>query len=96
MTTNAKVGAAATRDVGAYLRSAFADVCAQPLPSIFDDLLAKLGTEVADDEDEGESEPLVEPRSLSDDEFKVELAQVIPHLRAFGRSLSGSRGVALS
>jgi len=94
MTTNAKVGAAATRDVGAYLRSAFADVCAQPLPSIFDDLLAKLGTEVADDEDEGESEPLVEPRSLSDDEFKVELAQVIPHLRAFGRSLSGSRDLA--
>ena len=31
---------------------------------------------------------------LPDDEFKHELAQVIPHLRAFGRSLSGSRDVA--
>ncbi len=32
--------------------------------------------------------------SLSDPEFKKQLAQVIPHLRAFGRSLSGSRDVA--
>jgi RNA polymerase sigma factor (sigma-70 family) len=31
---------------------------------------------------------------LSDPEFKDQLAQVIPHLRAFGRSLSGSRDVA--
>ncbi len=31
---------------------------------------------------------------LSDAEFKRELAAVIPHLRAFGRSLSGSRDVA--
>lgn len=31
---------------------------------------------------------------LPDDEFKVQLAQVIPHLRAFGRSLSGSRDLA--
>lgn len=31
---------------------------------------------------------------LSDGEFKDQLAQVIPHLRAFGRSLSGSRDVA--
>jgi RNA polymerase sigma-70 factor (ECF subfamily) len=31
---------------------------------------------------------------LPDDEFKHELAQVIPHLRAFGRSLSGSRDLA--
>ena len=31
---------------------------------------------------------------LSDPEFKEQLAQVIPHLRAFGRSLSGSRDVA--
>ena len=28
---------------------------------------------------------------LSDEQFKLELAQVIPHLRAFGRSLSGNR-----
>ena len=32
-----------------------------------------------------------EHRPLSDEEFKVELAQVIPHLRAFGRSRSGNR-----
>jgi RNA polymerase sigma factor (sigma-70 family) len=31
---------------------------------------------------------------LSDAEFKDQLAQVIPHLRAFGRSLSGSRDLA--
>ena len=31
---------------------------------------------------------------LSDPEFKDQLAQVIPHLRAFGRSLSGSRDIA--
>jgi len=31
---------------------------------------------------------------LSDAEFKNELAAVIPHLRAFGRSLSGSRDMA--
>jgi RNA polymerase sigma-70 factor (ECF subfamily) len=31
---------------------------------------------------------------LPDDEFKTQLAQVIPHLRAFGRSLSGSRDLA--
>jgi RNA polymerase sigma-70 factor (ECF subfamily) len=32
--------------------------------------------------------------ALSDTEFKAELAQVIPHLRAFGRSLSGNRDLA--
>ncbi|MCM8557543.1 sigma-70 family RNA polymerase sigma factor [Sphingomicrobium sp. GRR-S6-50] len=31
---------------------------------------------------------------LPDDEFKEQLAQVIPHLRAFGRSLSGNRDTA--
>ena len=34
------------------------------------------------------------PVPLSDPEFKDQLAQVIPHLRAFGRSLSGSRDLA--
>jgi RNA polymerase sigma factor (sigma-70 family) len=38
--------------------------------------------------------PVVEHVSLSDPEFKTQLAQVIPHLRAFGRSLSGSRDLA--
>jgi RNA polymerase sigma factor (sigma-70 family) len=41
--------------------------------------------------DEGEA---VEHVALSDPEFKEQLAQVIPHLRAFGRSLSGSRDLA--
>nr|WP_255554728.1 sigma-70 family RNA polymerase sigma factor [Sphingomicrobium sp. B8] len=31
---------------------------------------------------------------MPDDEFKDQLAQVIPHLRAFGRSLSGNRDMA--
>ena len=34
------------------------------------------------------------PVPLPDEEFKQQLAQVIPHLRAFGRSLSGSRDLA--
>jgi RNA polymerase sigma factor (sigma-70 family) len=34
------------------------------------------------------------PVPLSDAEFKDELARVIPHLRAFGRSLSGNRDLA--
>lgn len=41
-----------------------------------------------------ETQAPVEHVSLSDPEFKVQLAQVIPHLRAFGRSLSGNRDVA--
>jgi RNA polymerase sigma factor (sigma-70 family) len=87
-------GAPTTRDVGAYLRAAFADVCAQPLPGLFDDLLAKLNSDNDEAEDEAADADLPESRALSDEEFKVELAQVIPHLRAFGRSLSGSRDLA--
>ncbi|UUL84105.1 sigma-70 family RNA polymerase sigma factor [Sphingomonas qomolangmaensis] len=48
-----------------------------------------------DEHDEApEVEVVVEHVSLSDSEFKVQLTQVIPHLRAFGRSLSGSRDLA--
>ena len=48
-----------------------------------------------DSEDEDDIEtPRFEPVPLPDDEFKDQLAQVIPHLRAFGRSLSGSRDLA--
>ena len=48
-----------------------------------------------DDEDEDEIEaPRPEPVPLPDDEFKDQLGAVIPHLRAFGRSLSGSRDLA--
>src|SRR3954454_9549919 len=39
-------------------------------------------------------EPRPEPVPLPDPEFKDQLAAVIPHLRAFGRSLSGSRDLA--
>lgn len=44
------------------------------------------------DEPPAESRP--DPVPLPDDEFKDQLAQVIPHLRAFGRSLSGNRDTA--
>jgi RNA polymerase sigma-70 factor (ECF subfamily) len=48
--------------------------------------------------DEGEETNLDETRPewvpLSDPDFKEQLAAVIPHLRAFGRSLSGSRDLA--
>lgn len=57
--------AMASRDVGSYLRSAFAEACAQPLPSIFDDLLAKLGTAempAIDDDDEDGDDEADEPR----------------------------------
>lgn len=45
-------------------------------------------------DDAGAQAPAAELISLSDDEFKDELARVIPHLRAFGRSLSGNRDLA--
>ena len=47
----------------------------------------------ARDDDEGLPAPS-EHVALSDPEFKKQLAQVIPHLRAFGRSLSGNRDLA--
>jgi RNA polymerase sigma-70 factor (ECF subfamily) len=45
-------------------------------------------------DDQPAEAPRGEPVPLSDPEFKQQLAQVIPHLRAFGRSLSGSRDLA--
>jgi RNA polymerase sigma-70 factor (ECF subfamily) len=51
-------------------------------------------TERTVDQDEVEVEVVNEHVSLSDDEFRTELARVIPHLRAFGRSLSGNRDLA--
>jgi RNA polymerase sigma-70 factor (ECF subfamily) len=47
-----------------------------------------------DQDDTGAESQPVELVPLSDDEFKDELAGVIPHLRAFGRSLSGNRDLA--
>ncbi len=46
------------------------------------------------DDDLREQAPPVEHVALSDPEFKKQLALVIPHLRAFGRSLSGNRDLA--
>src|SRR5690349_21316778 len=51
-------------------------------------------TDDDDDQDQTSGAPAVEPVPLSDPEFKDQLAAVIPHLRAFGRSLSGSRDLA--
>src|SRR3954449_5883433 len=49
--------------------------------------------EDSDEEERRDGSPS-EPVPLSDPEFKDQLAAVIPHLRAFGRSLSGSRDLA--
>ena len=46
------------------------------------------------DDDTADASATVEHVALSDPEFKIQLGQVIPHLRAFGRSLSGSRDLA--
>lgn len=45
-------------------------------------------------EADGERHAPADWAPLPDDAFKQELAQVIPHLRAFGRSLSGNRDLA--
>ena len=50
-------------------------------------------TRIALDEDETAPAPY-EHVALSDEDFRTELARVIPHLRAFGRSLSGNRDLA--
>ena len=46
------------------------------------------------DTNTADNEPPTEHVALSDDEFRTELGRVIPHLRAFGRSLSGNRDLA--
>ena len=47
-----------------------------------------------DDDERDDDAPPPETVPLSDPEFKEQLSAVIPHLRAFGRSLSGSRDLA--
>jgi RNA polymerase sigma factor (sigma-70 family) len=51
-------------------------------------------TDAIDQDEDDAPAPVVEHVPLSDPEFKAQLAQVIPHLRAFGRSLSGNRDLA--
>ncbi|MEI6487037.1 MAG: sigma-70 family RNA polymerase sigma factor [Sphingomonadales bacterium] len=67
-------------DIGAYLRHAFADTAAAPLPAALQALLDRLG--------DGEAE------TLGAAEFKRALAAEIPRLRAYGRSLSGNPDLA--
>jgi len=47
-----------------------------------------------DQVEEATDAPATEHVALSDEEFRGELGRVIPHLRAFGRSLSGNRDLA--
>ena len=47
-----------------------------------------------EDDDDEAPEEIVEHIPLSDEEFRKELGTVIPHLRAFGRSLSGNADLA--
>ncbi len=84
---NQQPRAMAAGDVGGWLRSVFADAAAAPLPDLFRTLLDRLSAE---------SDPFAPkpPQALSDKDFKAEISAVIPHLRAFGRSLSGSRDLA--
>ncbi len=68
--TRAKAVAAApqsdaVRDIGAYLRTAFADAADAELPDVFAELLAKLG--------EGEEKPVFVRDALPDAEFKTQL-----------------------
>ncbi|MEA3068486.1 MAG: hypothetical protein QOK41_1893, partial [Sphingomonadales bacterium] len=54
-----------------------------------------MGSSLTEDREEDRpAAPSPEWAPLSDPEFKDQLAAVIPHLRAFGRSLSGSRDLA--
>jgi RNA polymerase sigma-70 factor (ECF subfamily) len=55
----------------------------------------RVGFNLTEDRDENQDAAADSaPVPLSDPEFKEQLAAVIPHLRAFGRSLSGSRDLA--
>jgi RNA polymerase sigma-70 factor (ECF subfamily) len=73
------------RDLGRILRGAFSDVSAAPLPAEFVALLQRLDVEAG---------AATHTDALPDAEFKQALAAVIPQLRAFGRSLSGSADTA--
>ncbi len=82
----ANVATAAGR-IGDFLRTAYAESASQALPKAFQVLLDQLDTASAK-----HKEP--EAGQLSDKAFKAQLAEVIPHLRAFGRSLCGNADMA--
>ena len=83
----ASAQSAVVRDIGTFLRIAFAAIEAAPLPDRLTTLLDKLGEGEAPRASSGD-------QSLNDKDFKKALAEAIPHLRAFGRSLSGNADVA--
>lgn len=68
------------------------NLCPDPAREIERDRMTE--SEQPDDHADEAAEPPREHVALSDPEFKKQLATVIPHLRAFGRSLSGSRDLA--
>ncbi|MGB3722490.1 MAG: sigma-70 family RNA polymerase sigma factor [Pacificimonas sp.] len=76
-----------TGDIGGFLRSVFAGNTAEALPPMFRELLDRLHSAPS-------KPPKPNTEQLSDADFKAELALVIPHLRAFGRSLSGNADTA--
>jgi RNA polymerase sigma-70 factor (ECF subfamily) len=76
----------AVREIGSFLRIAFAAIEAAPLPPRLLALLDQLGTD--------EPPRVAGVATLDDAEFKALLAAAIPHLRAFGRSLSGNADLA--
>ena len=80
-------GNVSVADVGGFLRSVFAAPAAEAIPPMFQDLLDRLHSTPA-------KPPKPDTEQLSDTDFKAELALVIPHLRAFGRSLSGNADTA--
>ena len=83
------------RDLGALLRIAFAAVEAAPLPDRLLVLLEQLGRDDPEQPGPGSGgSPGAPPGALGDKAFKSALAAVIPHLRAYGRSLSGSADLA--
>ncbi len=71
-------------EIGACLRRAFSASAAVPLSPRFAALLASLGS----------GEPAPHDNRVHDEEFKRDLAALIPQLRAFGRSLSNSADIA--
>jgi RNA polymerase sigma-70 factor, ECF subfamily len=80
-----RAGGPAIGVIGGFLRSAYAEAAAQPLPQVFRDLLDRLSA----------LEPAVPARdAAADAAFRTDLAAIIPQLRAYARSLSGNRDTA--
>nr|WP_310498229.1 sigma-70 family RNA polymerase sigma factor [Sandarakinorhabdus sp.] len=83
----AKAQSPVVRDLGTFLRVVFSAIEEAPLPGKILALLERLG----EDEPPRDQQPNA---TLSDKDFKAALGAAIPHLRAFGRSLSGNADMA--